>query len=60
MVKTGEKLQQDLDIKGGIMLYIFRCMITTHVVVQEDEPYIGTGDRPLCDYCYDMAEDGSS
>ena len=38
------------------MLHIFRCMMTTHVVVQEDEPYIGTGDRPMCDYCYDQAE----
>lgn len=42
------------------MLYIFRCMMTTHVVVQDDEPYIGTGDRPMCDYCYEVAEDGSS
>ena len=41
------------------MLHIFRCMMTTHVVVQEDEPYIGTGDRPMCDYCYDQAEEGS-
>lgn len=60
MVKTEQKLQQDLDTKGVIMLYIFRCMMTTHVVVQDDEPYIGTGDRPLCDYCYDIAEEGSS
>ena len=31
--------------------------MTTHVVVQDDEPYIGTGDRPMCDYCYDIAEE---
>jgi len=42
------------------MIYIFRCMMTTHVVVQENEPYISTGDRPLCDNCYEVAEDGSN
>lgn len=42
------------------MLHIFRCMMTTHVVVQKNEPYISTGDRPLCDICYDMAEEGSN
>ena len=41
------------------MLHIFRCMMTTHVVVQKNEPYISTGDRPLWDTCYDMAEQGS-
>ena len=42
------------------MLHIFRCMMTTHVVVQDNEPYITTGDRPLCDTCYDIAEEGSN
>ena len=54
MQKT--RLRQEREV----MLYIFRCMMTTHVVVQDDEPYITTGDRPMCDYCYDMAEEGSS
>jgi len=45
------------------MIFIFRCFSGGHtgqVEVTENEPYIGTGDRPLCDTCYDIAEDGSS
>ncbi len=31
-----------------------------HVEFTENEPYIGIGDRPMCDTCYDIAEDGCS
>jgi hypothetical protein len=42
------------------MIYIFRCWMVDHVEVTENEPYIGIGDRPMCDYCYELAEDGCS
>lgn len=40
------------------MIHIFRCMMTEHVTVQDSEPYITTGERPMCDFCYDQAEEG--
>ena len=40
------------------MIYIFRCWMVGHIEVTKNEPYIGTGDRPLCDMCYDIAEEG--
>ena len=42
------------------MIYIFRCWGIEHIEVTENEPYIGPGYRPLCDTCYDIAEDGCS
>jgi hypothetical protein len=41
------------------MIHIFRCMMTEHVTVQDSEPYITTGERPMCDFCYDQADEGS-
>ena len=41
------------------MIHIFRCMMTEHVTIQDSEPYITTGDRPMCDFCHDQAEEGS-
>lgn len=41
------------------MIYIFRCMMDGPVVVQDSEPYITTGERPMCDFCYDQADEGS-
>jgi|TARA_R100001163_G_C4972434_1_gene131818 hypothetical protein len=45
------------------MIYIFRCFSGGHtgqVEVTKNEPYITSGERPICDTCYDIAEDGSS
>jgi hypothetical protein len=42
------------------MKHIFRCMMVNHIEVTNNEPYITTGDRPMCDTCYDQAEEGSS
>ena len=42
------------------MIYIFRCWQVNHVEVTTSEPYIGVGERPMCDECYDIALDGSS
>ena len=42
------------------MIHIFRCMMINHIEVTNSEPYITTGDRPMCDTCYDQAEEGSS
>ena len=41
------------------MLHIFRCMMNSHAVVQTNEPYITSGERPMCDVCYDIAEEAS-
>ena len=41
------------------MIYIFRCMMDGPVVVQDTEPYKTTGERPMCDFCDDQAEEGS-
>ena len=42
------------------MIYIFRCWGVGHIEVTENEPYIGTGDRPLCDNFYDIGDYGCS